>query len=59
MVEEGGTTRYQPVDAALDDAVEGTRDLYARSPDAVRRMIVAAANPRLAAFANSFRLRRD
>lgn len=59
MVEEGGTARYQPVDPALDNLVEGTEQLYARSPDAVRRMIVAATNPGITAFADSFRLKKD
>ena len=30
-----------------------------RSPDAVRRMIVAATSPGITAFADSFRLRKD
>lgn len=59
MVEESGTARYQPVDAGLDALVDGAQQLYARSPDAVRRMIVAAANPGITAFADSFRLKKD
>ena len=59
MVEEGGTARYQPVDSVLDTLVDGAEQLYARSPDAVRRMIVAAANPGITAFADSFRLKKD
>lgn len=59
MVEEGGTARYQPVDPALDALVEAAAALYARGPDAVRRTIVASANPGLAAFADSFRLKKD
>jgi hypothetical protein len=59
MVEEGGTARYQPVDPALDSLVDGAEQFYARSPDAVRRMIVAAANPGITAFADSFRLKKD
>jgi len=59
MVEESGTARYQPVDPALDEVVDGAQQLYARSPDAVRRMIVSSANPGLAAFADSFRLKKD
>ena len=59
MVEESGSARYQPVDAALDGLVDGAQQLYARSPDAVRRMIVAAANPGITAFADSFRLKKD
>jgi len=59
MVDEGGTARYQPSDPALDSVVEATQSLYARSPDAVRRTIVASANPGLAAFADAFRLKKD
>ena len=59
MVEEGGTARYQPVDPALEALVEGTEQYYSRSPDAVRRMIVAATNPGITAFADSFKLKKD
>ena len=59
MVEEGGTARYQPVDPALDELVDGAEQFYTRSPDAVRRMIVASANPGITAFADSFRLKKD
>src|SRR5688500_1496524 len=59
MVEEDGSVRYQPMPPSLDEHVEAAQQLYARSPDAVRRMIVAAANPGLAAFADSFRLKKD
>ena len=56
---EDGTARYGPVSKALDAAVEGTEKLYRTSPDAVRRTIVAADNPGIAAFADAFRLRKD
>ena len=59
IVEEPDRARYQPVDAALENSVEAALNLYARSPDSVRRMIVAAASPGLAAFADSFRLKKD
>lgn len=59
MIEEGGTAHYQPVDPGLDELVEGAQQIYARSPDAVRRTIVAAANPGITAFADSFRLKKD
>ena len=59
MVEEDGSARYQPMPPSLDDLVESAQLLYSRTPDAVRRMIVAAANPGLAAFADSFRLKKD
>ena len=54
-----GSARYSPASADLDRLVEGTAALYAKSPDAVRRMIVAAANPAMTAFADAFRLRKD
>jgi hypothetical protein len=58
VVEEDGGARYQPVSADLEKLVESTATLYAKSPDAVRRMIVAAANPGVAAFADAFKLRK-
>lgn len=59
LVEEGGSARYAPATADLDKLVERAEALYAKSPDAVRRTIVAAANPGITAFADSFRLRKD
>ena len=59
MIGDGDTARYQPVDPALDDLVTNAEQLYARTPDAVRRMIVAASNPGITAFADSFRLKKD
>ena len=59
LVEGSGSARYHPASADLESLVEGSAALYARSPDAVRRMIVAAANPGLTAFADAFRLRKD
>ena len=54
-----GSARYNPASGELDDMAERTEALYAKSPDAVRRMIVAAANPGITAFADAFRLRKD
>lgn len=34
-------------------------DFYGRSPDKVRRLIVAQSNPGVRAFADAFRLRKD
>ena len=34
-------------------------DFYAKSPDKVRRLIVAQSNPGVTAFADAFRLRKD
>ena len=39
--------------------IEGALDVYARSPDKVRRLIISAAAPGLTAFADAFRLRKD
>lgn len=54
-----GSARYNPASGDLDDMAQRTEALYAKSPDAVRRMIVAAANPGITAFADAFRLRKD
>ena len=59
LAEADGSARYKPATAHLDALVEQTGALYARSPDAVRRMIVAAANPGITAFADAFRLRKE
>lgn len=59
LIEVDESARYSPATNALDELVGETEALYARSPDAVRRMIVAAANPGITAFADAFRLRRD
>jgi predicted transcriptional regulator len=57
--EAQGDARYSPASAALDALTSKTEKIYARSPDAVRRLIVAAATPGLTAFADAFRLRKD
>lgn len=59
VVEGEGKARYAPASADLDRLAEETEALYRTSPDAVRRMIVAASNPGLTAFADAFRLRKD
>ncbi len=59
VVEEDGAVRYAPASPDLDRLAEGAEAMYARSPDAVRRMIVSAANPGITAFADAFRLRKD
>jgi hypothetical protein len=57
--EEEGAARYSPASAELDSLTGQSEEIYAKSPDAVRRLIVAAATPGLAAFADAFRLRKD
>lgn len=39
--------------------IEGAIQLYAKSPDKVRRLIISSASPGLTAFADAFRLRKD
>lgn len=59
LAEADGSARYRPASEELDRLVEKAAALYAKSPDAVRRTIVAAASPGIAAFADAFRLRKD
>lgn len=60
IVEEAdGGVRYGPASKQLDALAEEAIRLYAKSPNAVRRLIVSAANPDIAAFADAFRLRKD
>ena len=55
-----GAASYRPATPDLGAHVEAVAIEYARSPDAVRRTIIAAASGGdLAAFADAFRLRRD
>jgi hypothetical protein len=59
VVEEDRSVRYGPATVELEQLVEGAAALYAKSPDGVRRTIVAAANPGVTAFADAFRLRKE
>jgi hypothetical protein len=59
LAETDGSARYGPASGELDALVAQAEALYAKSPDAVRRMIVSAANPSITAFADAFRLRKD
>ena len=58
-VDEEGQAAYRPASKDLARLAEGADSLYARSPDAVRRLIVGAIPNPLAAFADAFRLRRN
>lgn len=57
-VDAEGAAAYSPFSERVADLVEGAEGLYARSPDAVRRLIVASASG-LAAFADAFRLWKE
>jgi hypothetical protein len=54
---EGEGVRYMPVSQQVAALVDQAEELYATSPDRVRRRIVASANPGLAAFSSAFRLK--
>jgi hypothetical protein len=41
------------------ELVKAAIDLYRKSPDKVRRLIVAQATPGVTAFADAFKLRKD
>ena len=59
LVDDQGSARYSPATGQLDELVAKTVALYSRSPDKVRRMIIAGASPGLSAFADAFKLRKD
>jgi hypothetical protein len=54
-----GRVRYAPASDDLSRLVDVTQALYAKKPDAVRRVIVSSAATGLSAFADSFRLRNN
>ena len=58
-VEEDGEARYMPASDDIRRLAEATQKLYAKRPDAVRRLIVMSANEGITAFADAFRLRKD
>lgn len=59
VMEAGGSARYSAATENLDELVAATEDLYRSKPDAVRRIIVTAAQPGITAFADAFRLKKD
>jgi DNA-binding IclR family transcriptional regulator len=58
-IEADETARYAPATAGLDKLATAAEARYASSPNAVRRIIVRAANPGLTAFSDAFRLGGD
>lgn len=59
IIDDEGGARFSPASSDLEGLVEQTAALYGTSPDAVRRMIVAANNSGATAFADAFKLRKD
>lgn len=57
--DEGDGVRYAPASPDIEQLADATEALYAKKPDAVRRIVVASATGGLTAFADAFRLRRD
>ncbi|MCW3797923.1 hypothetical protein OMW55_08915 [Sphingomonas sp. BN140010] len=58
-VDEAGRANFAPASADLAALADGAQELYARRPDAVRRLIVSGQARGLTAFADAFRLRKD
>jgi hypothetical protein len=50
---------FAPASETTARLVDATEQLYARRPDAVRRLIVLSPGTGLAAFADAFRLKRE
>jgi len=57
--DEREDVRYGPASPDIETLADATEALYAKKPDAVRRIVVASATDGLTAFADAFRLRRD
>jgi hypothetical protein len=57
-VDGEGNARYAPRSPELGKLTAAAEALYARSPYKVRRIIVAAANPSITAFADAFKLKK-
>lgn len=51
--------RLHVADDRSKKLIESAIQLYAKSPDKVRRLIISAASPGITAFADAFRLRKD
>jgi hypothetical protein len=58
LVDGEGRACFRPASDDLREMVSASQLLYARSPDKVRRIIVAAASGGLTAFADAFRIRK-
>ena len=59
IVDEEGRVAYHQGSAEQAELVEAAIDYYGRSPDTVRRLIVAQTAPGVTAFADAFKLRKD
>ncbi|HEU4650246.1 MAG TPA: helix-turn-helix domain-containing protein [Croceibacterium sp.] len=59
VVDREGRVAYHELAGEDPTLVKEAIELYARSPDKVRRLIVAQSAPGATAFADAFRLRKD
>lgn len=59
IVDAEGRVCYHEASTEQGALVMGAIDYYARSPDKVRRLIVAQSAPGVTAFADAFKLRKD
>ena len=59
VVDAEGRVGYHEGAGESAALVAAAIELYARSPDKVRRLIVARSTPGVTAFADAFRLRKD
>ena len=57
-IDANGCARHAPASAEIAAMVEATKQLYGRSPNAVRRLIISTAGGSLAAFADAFKFRK-
>jgi DNA-binding IclR family transcriptional regulator len=59
IVDDEGRVGYHEASAEQGALVKEAIDFYGRSPDKVRRLIVAQSAPGVTAFADAFKLRKD
>jgi hypothetical protein len=59
MVHGDGKVSFHQGSAEQATLVRAAIDFYQKSPDKVRRLIVAQTSPGVTAFADAFKLRRD
>jgi hypothetical protein len=59
VVDDEGRVAYLEGPGGGAALVKAAIELYGRSPDKVRRLIVAQCTPGVTAFADAFRLRKD
>lgn len=59
LVDDDETVRVNRGDPRTSELVDATVELYRKSPDRVRRLIISGSLPGVTAFADAFRLRKD